>query len=125
MTVKAARKAQDAGASAIVVSNHGGRVLGETPSTAEVLADIKNEVGNKMKIFVDGGIRTGADCFKALALGADAVIIARPFVNMVYGAEDEGVKVYVDKLTGELSDTMLMCGASKLSDINRDMLFNY
>ncbi|MBQ9342160.1 MAG: alpha-hydroxy-acid oxidizing protein [Lachnospiraceae bacterium] len=125
MTAKAARKAQDAGASAIVVSNHGGRVLGETPSTAEVLADIKNEVGNKMKIFVDGGIRTGADCFKALALGADAVIIARPFVNMVYGAEDEGVKVYVDKLTGELSDTMLMCGASKLSDINRDMLFNY
>lgn len=125
MTVKAARKAQDAGASAIVVSNHGGRVLGETPSTAEVLADIKNKVGNKMKIFVDGGIRTGADCFKALALGADAVIIARPFVNMVYGAEDEGVKVYVDKLTGELSDTMLMCGASKLSDINRDMLFNY
>ena len=125
MTVKAARKAQDAGASAIVVSNHGGRVLGETPSTAEVLADIKNKIGNKMKIFVDGGIRTGADCFKALALGADAVIIARPFVNMVYGAEDEGVKVYVDKLTGELSDTMLMCGASKLSDINRDMLFNY
>ncbi|MCR5345258.1 MAG: alpha-hydroxy-acid oxidizing protein [Lachnospiraceae bacterium] len=125
MTAKAAVKAQDAGASAIVVSNHGGRVLGETPSTAEVLADIKNEVGNKMKIFVDGGIRTGADCFKALALGADAVIIARPFVNMVYGAEDEGVKVYVNKLTGELSDTMLMCGASKLSDINRDMLFNY
>ena len=125
MTAKAARKAQDAGASAIVVSNHGGRVLGETPSTAEVLADIKNEVGNKIKIFVDGGIRTGADCFKALALGADAVIIARPFVNMVYGAEDEGVKVYVDKLTGELSDTMFMCGASKLSDINRDMLFNY
>ena len=125
MTPKAAENAMDAGASAIVVSNHGGRVLGETPSTAEVLAEIKDVVGVKMKIFVDGGIRTGADCFKALALGADAVIIARPFVNMVYGAEDAGVKVYVDKLKGELTDTMLMCGARNLSEITRSMLFNY
>lgn len=123
MTPKAACKAMDAGASAIVVSNHGGRVLGETPSTAEVLKEIKDVVGLKMKVFVDGGIRTGADVFKALALGADAVIIARPFVNMVYGAEDAGVKVYVDKLKGELTDTMLMCGAGSLYDIKRDMIF--
>lgn len=123
MTPKAACKAMDAGASAIVVSNHGGRVLGETPSTAEVLKEIKDVVGLKMKVFVDGGIRTGADVFKALAIGADAVIIARPFVNMVYGAEDAGVKVYVDKLKGELADTMLMCGAGSLYDIKRDMIF--
>jgi len=125
MTVMGAEKAMQAGADAIVVSNHGGRVLGETPSTAEVLPIIKDYVGDKMKILVDGGIRTGADVFKALALGADAVIIARPFVNMVYGAEDEGVKVYTDKLKGELADTMQMCGASNLEEISHNMLFGF
>ena len=125
MTVMGAEKAIQAGADAIVVSNHGGRVLGETPSTAEVLPVIKDYVGDKIKILVDGGIRTGADVFKALALGADAVIIARPFVNMVYGAEDEGVKVYVEKLKGELADTMQMCGASNLEEISHKMIFGF
>ena len=78
-----------------------------------------------MTIFVDGGIRSGMDVFKALALGADAVLIARPFVNMVYGGGAEGVQVLVDKLKAELSDTMSMCGAHKLSDINRSMIFGY
>ena len=59
---------------------------------------------------MDGGIRTGVDVFKALALGADAVLIARPFVNAIYGAGAQGVQVYVDKLAGELADTMSMCG---------------
>jgi hypothetical protein len=62
---------------------------------------------------------------KALALGADAVLIGRPFVNMVYGGGAEGVQVYVDKLKAELADTMAMCGAHKLSDIKRSMLFGY
>ena len=78
-----------------------------------------------MTILVDGGIRTGMDLFKALALGADAVLIGRPFVNMVYGGGAEGVQVYVDKLKAELADTMAMCGAHKLSDIKRSMLFGY
>ena len=76
-------------------------------------------------ILVDGGIRTGMDVFKALALGADAVLIGRPFVNMVYGGGAEGVKVYVEKLKAELADTMAMCGAHSLSDINRSMIFGY
>ena len=125
MTVNGAKKALEAGASGIVVSNHGGRVLDQCPATAEVLPAIADAVGGKMTILVDGGIRTGMDVFKALALGADAVLIGRPFVNMVYGGGAEGVQVYVDKLKAELEDTMAMCGAHKLSDINRSMIFGY
>ena len=125
MTVKGALKALEAGASGIVVSNHGGRVLDQCPATAEVLPAIADAVGGKMTILVDGGIRTGMDVFKALALGADAVLIARPFVNMVYGGGAEGVQVYVDKLKAELSDTMAMCGAHSLKDIDRSMIFGY
>ena len=62
---------------------------------------------------------------EALALGADAVLIGRPFVNMVYGGGAEGVQVYVDKLKAELADTMAMCGAHCLADIKRSMIFGY
>ena len=89
----------------IVVSNHGGRVLDHCPATAEVLPEIADAVGGRMTILVDGGIRTGMDVFKALALGADAVLIGRPFVTMVYGAGAEGVAVYVDKLSANWPHT--------------------
>lgn len=123
MTPKAAMKAREAGAAAIVVSNHGGRVLDQCPSTAEVLERISEAVDGSMKIFVDGGIRSGVDVFKALALGADGVIIARPFVTAVYGGGAEGVQCYVDKIGTELQDTMAMCGAFALSEITKDMLW--
>ena len=122
MTPRAALKAKDAGASAIVVSNHGGRVLDQCPATAEVLEDIVKAANGSMKIFVDGGIRTGVDVFKALALGADAVIIARPFVSSVYAGAGEAVKELAEKLKHELEDTMAMCGAYSLEDISRDMV---
>ena len=125
MTVSGALKALEAGASGIVVSNHGGRVLDQCPSTAEVLPAIVDAVGGRMTVLVDGGIRTVMDVFKALALGADAVLIGRPFVTMVYGGGAEGVQVYVDKLKAELSDTMAMCGAHSLSDIKRSMIYGY
>ena len=120
MTVKGALKAKEAGAAAIVVSNHGGRVLDQCPATAEVLEEIAKAVDGSMKIFVDGGIRSGTDVFKALALGADAVIIARPFVTAVYGGGREGVEVYIQKIGSELADTMAMCGVSSLAEITRD-----
>ena len=120
MTVRGALKAAEAGAAGIVVSNHGGRVLGMTPATAEVLPGIVDAVEGKLKIFVDGGIRTGTDVFKALALGADAVLIGRPFVSMVYGGGEEGVLTYVEKLGTELKDTMAMCGVHSLAEITRD-----
>lgn len=122
MTVRGALKAKRAGAAGIVVSNHGGRVLDQCPATAEVLRDIVEAVGEDMTVLVDGGIRSGTDIFKALALGARAVVIARPFVTALYGAGAEGVRIYVDKLAAELEDTMEMCGAHSLGEITRDMV---
>ena len=122
MTVAGAKKAVEAGAAGIVVSNHGGRVQGGVPSTAEVLGEIADAVKGQTVIFVDGGIRSGVDVFRALALGADAVLIGRPFATMMYGAGGEGVKVLFDKLVGELKGTMTMCGAASLKDISRDMI---
>ena len=124
MTVKGALKAKEAGAAAIVVSNHGGRVLDQCPATAEVLPAIVDALkGSGVKVLVDGGIRSGVDVFKALAMGADAVIIARPFVSAVYGGAEEGVKLYIEKIGAELADTMSMCGAKSLADITREMIF--
>lgn len=125
MTVRGALKALEAGASGIVVSNHGGRVQDQCPSTAEVLPAIADAVGGKLTILVDGGLRTGTDIFKALAMGADGVLIGRPFVTMVYGGGAEGPGVLVNKLQAELADTMAMCGAHSLAEIRRDMLFGY
>lgn len=114
--------AQQAGAQAIIVSNHGGRVLDQCAATAEVLPEIAAAVGGKMRIIVDGGVRSGVDIFKALALGADAVVIARPFVTAVFGGGKEGVKVYIEKLAAELKDTMAMCGAFTLKEITSEMV---
>ena len=125
MTVRGARKAVEAGASGIVVSNHGGRVQDQCPATAEVLceiADAVKAVSPETKILVDGGLRSGVDIFKALAMGADAVLVARPYVTAVYGAQEEGVICLTEKLGAELADTMSMCGASSLSEITRDMV---
>ena len=123
MTVKGALKAKEAGAAAIVVSNHGGRVLDQCPATAEVLAEIADAMrGSSVKVLVDGGIRSGTDIFKALAMGADGVLICRPFVTALYGGGAEGIGVYIRKLAGELRDTMAMCGAGSLKEITGEMI---
>ena len=123
MTPNAARKAAEAGAAAIVVSNHGGRVQGGVPSTAEVLPGIAEAVKGRLTILVDGGIRSGVDVFRALALGADGVLIGRPVVPYIYAAGREGLYAYLDKLIGELTSTMTMCGTPTLADIGRDNIF--
>lgn len=123
MTVKGAEKAAEAGADAIVVSNHGGRVQGCTPATAEVLPAIAKAVKGKIKIFVDGGIRSGVDVFKAIALGADGVLIGRPVVPFIYAAGEEGFKVYMDRIVSQLRDTMTMCGTPALADITEENIF--
>ena len=71
---------------------------------------------------VDGGIRSGTDLFKALALGADAALICRPFVSAVYGGAEEGVKLYIEKIGAELTDTMAMCGVHSIAEITADMV---
>ena len=79
-----------------MVSNHGGRVLDQCPATAEVLPAIADAVGRDIIVLVDGGIRSGLDVFKALALGARGVLIGRPFVTAVYGGGAEVVELYTD-----------------------------
>ena len=123
MTPNGARKAVEAGASGIVVSNHGGRVQGGVPSTAEVLPAIAEAVKGQLTILVDGGIRSGVDIFRALALGADGVLVGRPVVPFIYADGANGLRLYLDKLTAELKDTMTMCGTPTLADIGPDNIF--
>ncbi len=125
MTVRGAEKAVEGGAAAIVVSNHGGRVQGGVPATAEVLPAIARAVNGQVPVFVDGGIRSGVDVFRALALGADAVLLGRPVVPFVYAAGAEGLKVYLDKIIAELRDTMTMCGAHTLADIGPENVVRF
>lgn len=119
MSVDAALKCLEAGASGIVVSNHGGRVLQDGLSTIEVLEDICKAVDGRMKVYVDGGFRSGRDVFKALALGADGVLIGREFSIAAIANGADGVRQYLNQIHEELKETMMMCGCRKLSDIHR------
>ncbi len=111
-----------AGVDAIVVSNHGGRVLDCAVSTAEALPAIKQAVGNSMTILVDGGIRSGTDVLKMLALGADAVLLGRP---LAFGAcgDSAGVEFMLNKFRSELQAAMIMTGCQDLSSITKDILY--
>jgi len=123
MTVDEAKLAVDAGVAAIVVSNHGGRVLDQTPGVAEVLSDIAQEVKGKVIILADGGVRSGVDILKMLALGADAVLIGRPFVAASFGGKAEGVKSYIDFLKSDLKSAMVLTGCKSIENINDRILY--
>lgn len=123
MTVKAALRCAEAGVSAIVVSNHGGRVLEQARASIEVLEPIATAVGDKMKVLFDGAVRTGSDIFKARALGAHSVIVGRPYAVAIYGGGAEGVSLYAETLREELHEAMMMTGAETLDDITRDMVY--
>ena len=120
MSVKGALKAIEAGASGIVVSNHAGNNMDQAMATIEVLPEIKEAVGDRLKILVDGGFRHGEDVFKAIALGADAVLIGRPYLIAAEGGERRGVALYSQKLIWELQNAMRMTGCRTLKDITRD-----
>ena len=122
MTGKGAEKAIEAGADAIVVSNHGGRALSDAAPTAVVLPEIAAAARGSVRIIVDGGIRSGMDLFKALALGADAAMVCRPFMISWFGAGQEGIEAFIDKIQAELAETMYMCGARTVREIREDMV---
>jgi isopentenyl diphosphate isomerase/L-lactate dehydrogenase-like FMN-dependent dehydrogenase len=126
MSVEDAVSAIDAGASAIVVSNHGGRVLDHTPGTADVLPEIVDTLkGKNAMVVVDGGVRTGYDVLKMLALGADAVLVGRDIVRAAVGGGAEGVKIQMEFLQKTLAKAMLMTGCASLAEITRDVLEDY
>ncbi len=125
MTADEAELAVTAGADAIVVSNHGGRVLDYAPGAADVLAAIADKVKGKITILADGGIRSGGDVLKMLALGADAVMVGRPFSVAAVGGLQQGVETYIDTIMTELKQTMVLTGTSAASSVDRKILFSH
>src|SRR4029079_8627584 len=110
------------GAKAVVVSNHGGRQLDTAPATCEVLPYVVDAVGDLCEVYVDGGIRRGSDVLKAIALGARAVLIGRPILwGRCVGGEQVVTNV-VQILRRDLDEAMLLCGCTRVDDINRSLL---
>jgi isopentenyl diphosphate isomerase/L-lactate dehydrogenase-like FMN-dependent dehydrogenase len=122
MTPDEATIAFDAGAAGIVVSNHGGRVLDHTPGAAEVLPGIARAVKGRGVILADGGVRSGADVLKYLALGADAVLVGRPLVVGAFGGGAEGVTFLLQKLRAELAAAMLLTGTASVREVSPHIL---
>ncbi|OQX19319.1 MAG: alpha-hydroxy-acid oxidizing enzyme [Desulfobulbaceae bacterium A2] len=122
MTPSEAAIAADCGAAALVVSNHGGRVLDFTPGTAEVLPGIAEQVRGRLTILVDGGVRSGADVLKLLALGADAVLVGRPLIIGALGNGQDGVAQLLRKMQGELAAAMLLTGTADVRHVACDIL---
>jgi 4-hydroxymandelate oxidase len=123
MTVDEALAAVEVGAKAIIVSNHGGRILDCTQGSAQVLPEIAKAVKGKITILVDGGVRSGVDVFKYLALGADGVLIGRPVIIAAYGGYQQGVEIYMSKIMSELKQTMILTGCNSIQDIDSSKIF--
>ena len=123
LDVEDAKIAAKSGADAIIVSNHGGRQLDGARSSISVLPEIVDAVGDQIEIHMDGGIRSGQDVLKAVALGAKGVYIGRPFLYGLGAMGQEGVKLSLEIIRKELDTTMALCGERELSNINRSHLY--
>ena len=123
MTPDDAELAVKAGVAAIIVSNHGGRSVDTVPATAEVLGSIVERVAGRVPLLVDGGIRRGTDIIKALALGATAVLIGRPYLYALATAGAAGVAKSVEILTLELKMAMALLGKTTISSIDRKVIW--
>jgi lactate 2-monooxygenase len=117
-----ARRAFDEGADAIVVSNHGGRQLDSSIASLDALVEIREAVGASRTVLFDSGIRTGADVFTALALGADAVLLGRPYMYGLAIAGQRGVTEVIRNIVAEFDLTMALTGARSVADIDRSLL---
>lgn len=117
-----ALRAIDAGADAIVVSNHGGRQLDGAPSSIRALPPIVKAAGSQAEIWFDGGIRSGQDVFRAVALGAKGALIGRAYLYGLGAMGEAGVRLCLEIIAKELSATMGFCGASDIKAVNAGML---
>ncbi|KAH7846176.1 hypothetical protein Vadar_010801 [Vaccinium darrowii] len=122
LTPEDAIKATEVGVDGIIVSNHGARQLDYSPATITVLEEVVVAVGGKIPVFIDGGIRRGTDIFKALALGAKAVMIGRPVLYGLAAKGEQGVRQVMEMLKNELELTMALSGCPTLKDITRSHL---
>jgi len=123
MTADEAKMCVDAGAAGIVVSNHGGRVLDGVPGTARVLRDVATAVRGHITVLADGGVRSGGDVLRMLALGADAVMIGRPFSVAVIGGGKEGAATYLDHIRQELIQAMVLTGTASAVSVDPSILW--
>jgi isopentenyl diphosphate isomerase/L-lactate dehydrogenase-like FMN-dependent dehydrogenase len=112
----------DCGVDGIVVSNHGGRQMDGAISALDALPDIVDAVGHAFPIFFDSGIRRGSDVFKALALGASAVFLGRPYMWGLAAGGEDGVCEVIKRLHADLDLTMALAGCSNIEEINSDWL---
>lgn len=119
LTREDAIKAVETGVAGIVVSNHGARQLDYSPATISVLEEVVQAVGGKIPVLLDGGVRRGTDVFKALALGAQAVLVGRPVVYGLAAMGENGVKSVIEMLKNELELTMALSGCPSIRDITR------
>lgn len=124
MDVQDANLAVNAGADAIVVSNHGGRQLDGAPSSIAALPAIVEAVGQHTEVWMDGGIRSGQDVLKAWALGAKGTMIGRAMVYGLGAMGEQGVTKALQIIHKELDITMAFCGHTQLSQVNRNILID-
>src|SRR5262249_35676842 len=118
-----ARRAADLGADGVIVSNHGGRNLDTVPAAIEALPRVVDAVEGRITVLMDGGVRRGTDVVKALAFGAKAVLIGRPYLWGLACAGADGVSRVVEILQRELLAAMALCGAPTLAAINRELIW--
>ena len=123
MSVEDAVACVEAGVDGIIVSNHGGRVLDHTPGPAEVLPHIAAAVKGQIALLADGGVRSGVDILKMLALGAECVMIGRPYAVAAVGGAKAGVKLYTEHYAAQLEQAMIMTGCPDVRSAGRHLLF--
>jgi 4-hydroxymandelate oxidase len=117
-----ARACLDAGAAGIAVSNHGGRIVDGCVDTARALADVVDAVGDRAEVYVDGGLRSGADVLRALALGAHATMLGRPVLWGLAVGGDHGVCDVIETFAAELRRAMAFCGVDSIAGIEPDLV---
>jgi 4-hydroxymandelate oxidase len=122
LTADDGRHAVDHGVRGVIVSNHGGRQLDGAMSTCAALPDVAAAVGDQVDVLVDGGIRRGADIVRALALGARAALIGRPYLWALAVDGEAGVRAMLTMLRAELELAMALVGVRTGGDVSRDLL---
>jgi 4-hydroxymandelate oxidase len=128
VVVKGVQRADDAlrcveaGAAAVVVSNHGARQLADAPATAEILSEVVDAVGGRAEVYVDGGVRRSPDVVKALALGAQAALVGRPSLWALATGGADGVTALLRWYESELRRAMALCGAASVEGIDRGLV---
>jgi L-lactate dehydrogenase (cytochrome) len=122
LDVEDARLAANTGADALVVSNHGGRQLDGAPSSISQLPAIVEAVGSRIEVWLDGGIRSGQDVLKAMALGAKGTMIGRPHLYGLGAMGEAGVTKALEIIARELDVSMALCGYNDIREVNREIL---